>query len=280
MMGAEVFYKCENLQRIGAFKFRGASNAVMSLSDEEAAKGVVTHSSGNFAQALALSARLRGIPAHVVMPEGSSLPKIEAVRDFGAETTFCAPNLAAREATASAVQARTGATFVHPYDDTFVIAGQGTAALELLEECPDLDAVAAPLGGGGLLAGTALAAEGLAPGARVIGVEPSAADDARQSLLEGHIVQARNLPTIADGLRTSLGTLTFAVLRRTVAEVVTASEAEIAAAMKLFLSRTKLLIEPSSAVVVAALLAKRLAGRRIGVILSGGNVDLDHLPWI
>ncbi|MBI2372488.1 MAG: pyridoxal-phosphate dependent enzyme [Deltaproteobacteria bacterium] len=279
LAGARVFAKCENLQRVGAFKLRGAANAVFALDDRSAERGVVTHSSGNFAQALALAAKLRGIPAFVVMPEGSTATKIDAVRDFGAEITLCPPTLRDRESTAATVQSRTGATFLHPYDDTFVIAGQGTAAKELIEEVSGLDAIIAPLGGGGLLAGTALAARALAPNALVFGAEPENADDGARSLRSGRIEAPTGSFTIADGLRTGLGHLTFAILSASVSSIATVSEQAIVDAMKLFWSRTKLVIEPSSAVAVAAILSREIPGSRIGVILSGGNVDLEALPF-
>ncbi len=279
--GARVVFKAENLQKVGAFKFRGACNAVFSLGDDEARRGVLTHSSGNHAQAVALAARVRGVPAWVVMPEGAPAVKVAAVEGYGARIVRCAPTLAAREATAAEVQRETGAAFVHPYDDARVVAGQATAAMELLEQAGPLDVLLAPVGGGGLLGGTALAAAYFAPGTRVVGAEPAAADDAARSFHGGVLVPADNPRTVADGLRTSLGALNFAVLRRYVADVVTVGEDEIVAAMRHVWERMKLVIEPSSAVPVAALLSGRLdvEGRRVGVILSGGNVDLDHLPW-
>lgn len=279
--GARLFFKCENFQKAGAFKIRGAANAVFSLIAEEAARGVATHSSGNHAAALALAARWRGICAHVVMPENAPAVKQAAVREYGAEITFCAPTLQAREETLAAVLARTGATFIPPYNDHRVICGQGTVALELLEEVGELDRVITPVGGGGLLSGTAIAVAALAPECRVLGAEPAAADDARRSLQAGRIVSAGNPVTVADGLRTSLGTLTFPVIQRLVSEIITAGEAEIIAAMRLIWERMKIVVEPSAAVPLAAILAKPelFSGKRVGVILSGGNVDLDRLPW-
>jgi threonine dehydratase/serine racemase len=278
-----LFFKCEQFQKVGAFKFRGACNAVLRLDEATAARGVVTHSSGNHAQALALAARLRGILAHIVMPENSSPVKRRAVEEYGGQVVTCAANLAARETTAAEVLARTGATLIPPYDHPDVIAGQGTAAVELLEEVPDLDAIVAPVGGGGLLAGTALAAHGLNPGVRVIAAEPLAADDAARSKSAGNLIPQMGPQTIADGLRTSLGELTWPVLRDLVERVVTVREDEIVAAMRLAWERAKLLIEPSAAVAVAAVLSdsfRELEGaRRVGVILSGGNVNLDELPW-
>ncbi len=281
MTGAALFFKCENFQRVGAFKFRGAANAVLSLSDEEAGRGVATHSSGNHAAALALAARLRGVPAHIVMPRTAKAVKRAAVAGYGARIVLCDPTLAAREATLADVVAATGATVVHPYNDARVIAGQGTAALELLADVPGLDLVLAPVGGGGLLSGTAIAVAGISPGTATIGAEPAAADDAYRSLQEGRIVPSMDPRTIADGLLTSLGTLTFAVIRERVAGIVTVSEDAIVAAMRHTWERMKIVIEPSSAVPLGALLEGKLpaAGRRIGVIVSGGNVDLADLPW-
>ena len=281
MTGAALFFKCENFQRVGAFKFRGAANAVLSLGDEEAGRGVATHSSGNHAAALALAARLRGVTAHVVMPRTAKAVKRAAVAGYGARIVLCEPTLAAREATLADVVAATGATVVHPYNDARVIAGQGTAALELLADVPGLDVVMTPVGGGGLLSGTAIAVAGVSPNTRVVGAEPAAADDAFRSLEEGRIVPSLDPRTVADGLLTSLGTLTFAVIRERVAGIVTVSEAAIVAAMRHTWERMKIVIEPSSAVPLGALLEGKLpaAGRRIGVILSGGNVDLADLPW-
>jgi threonine dehydratase len=280
-VGAQVFLKCENLQRVGAFKFRGACNAVFSLSEQEAARGVVCHSSGNHAQALALAARLRGVPAHIVMPSNAPGVKKAAVAGYGGRITYCEPNLEAREATQARVVAETGATIVHPYNDARVIAGQGTAALELLEDCPDLDVILTPVGGGGLLSGTAIAAQGVKPGIRVIAGEPEGADDAFRSLAAGQIIPSVNPRTIADGLLTSLGSLTFPIIRERVERIVPVSEAGIVAAMKFVWERAKLVIEPSSAVPVGVLWERKLdlGGLRVGVILSGGNVDLEKLPW-
>jgi threonine dehydratase len=279
---ATIFFKCENFQRVGAFKFRGATNAVQSLGVEEAARGVVTHSSGNHAQALAAAARERGIPATIVMPRGAPAVKRNAVAGYGAQIVDCEPTQAAREAAAEEIVARTGANFVHPYEDPRVVAGQGTAALELLEEVAELDIVVTPVGGGGLASGTSLAVASLAPRAKVIGVEPARADDARRSLAEGRVITEGIGETIADGLRTSLGPLTFSILTRHMHEILTVDEAEIVQAMKLVWERMKIIIEPSAAVPVAALLVHpdRFRDRRVGVILSGGNVDLDRLPWV
>ena len=281
--GRKLFFKCEHLQKIGAFKFRGACNAVMKLSDEEAARGVVTHSSGNHAQALALAAKLRSIPAHIVMPRTAAPIKREAVRDYGAVIYECEPNTQARESTAAQVQKSTGATLIHPYDNADIIAGQGTAALELLEEISDLDAIIAPIGGGGLMSGSAIAANSLRPAIRIFGAEPLGADDAARSKAAGQWVAQTNPQTMADGLLTSTGELTWPVIRDLVERIFTVTEAQIASAMRLTWERAKLLIEPSSAVAVAAVLTeefKSLRGvERIGIILSGGNVSLDKLPW-
>lgn len=280
-LGVQLFLKCENLQKVGAFKFRGACNAVFALSEAEAERGVVAHSSGNHAQALALAARLRGIPAYIVMPSNAPAVKKAAVAGYGGQITFCEPTLAARETTQAQVVAATGATVVHPYNNRQVITGQGTAALELLAAVPDLDAILAPVGGGGLLSGTAIAATELSPQIRVIAAEPAGADDAFRSLAAGMILPAVTPKTIADGLLTSLGDLTFPIIQQRVEQIVTVSEAAIVDAMKFIWERTKLLVEPSAAVPVAALWEQKidLTGQRVGVILSGGNVDLDRLPW-
>ncbi|MGD0781737.1 MAG: pyridoxal-phosphate dependent enzyme [Candidatus Aminicenantales bacterium] len=280
-LDARIFLKCENFQKVGAFKFRGAANAVFALSDGEAARGVATHSSGNHAQALALAARLRGIPAYIVMPDNAPAVKKAAVAGYGGRITFCEPTLKARETTLERIVRASGAGIVHPYNDDRVIAGQGTAALELLEDVPGLDAVMAPVGGGGLLSGTAIAATSLKPGIRVIAAEPEGADDAHLSLQAGRIIPSVSPKTVADGLLTSLGDRTFPVIQERVERIVTVSETAIIAAMKFLWERTKLIIEPSSAVPVAALWEKKtdLAGLRVGIILSGGNVDLDRLPW-
>jgi threonine dehydratase len=281
--GRALFFKCEHLQKSGSFKFRGACNAVRRLPDEVAARGVVTHSSGNHAGALALAARLRGIPAHVVMPRNASPVKRRAVEEYGGRVVECEPNLTAREATAAAVLAETGGTLLPPYNNPDIIAGQGTAVLELLDQVPNLDAVVAPVGGGGLLAGTALAGRGLVPSLRVFAAEPVGADDAARSKAAGTLLPQTGPRTVADGLLTSLGDLTWPVLRDRVERVVTVTEEEIVVAMRLAWERAKLLIEPSSAVAVAAVLSEEFRAlpglRRVGIILSGGNVNLDHLPW-
>lgn len=280
-VGAQVFLKCENLQKVGAFKFRGAINAVFSLSEEQAKRGVVAHSSGNHAQALALAARLRGIPAYIVMPKNAPQVKKEAVKGYGGIITFCEPNLEARESTQAEIIARTGATEVHPYNNEHVVAGAGTATLELLQEVSDLDVILTPVGGGGLISGTAIAATEYLPGVRVIAAEPEMADDAFRSMQARRIIPSVNPQTIADGLLTSLGTLTFPIIQRRVTQIVTVSEASIIAGMRFIWERAKIIIEPSAATPIGLLLERKidLNGKRVGVILSGGNVDLDRLPW-
>jgi threonine dehydratase len=279
--GARLFWKCENFQKVGAFKARGACNAVFALSEDAAVRGVVTHSSGNHGAALAYAAQRRGIKAHVVMPENAPQIKIANVRGFGAQIHFCAPTLAAREALCAEVARTTGATLVHPYDDFAVIAGQGTAALELLEDVPDLDLIVAPVGGGGLLSGTAIAATGLRPGILVYGAEPAGADDAARSFASGRLETMLHPATIADGLRGALSARTLRALRAHVAAIGTCSEVAIVAAMRMTWERMKIVIEPSSAVPLACMQEGTLqvAGKRVGVILTGGNVDLDRLPW-
>jgi len=280
-VGAQVILKCENLQKVGAFKFRGACNAVYTLSDEEAARGVCTHSSGNHAAALALAARMRGIPAYIVMPNNAPSVKKNAVAGYGGLITFCEPTLEARENTLDRIRLETGATVVHPYNDERVITGQGTAALELLEDVPDLDVIIAPVGGGGLLSGTSIAATEIKKGIRVIAGEPEMADDAFRSMQAGEIIPSKNPKTIADGLLTSLGMLTFPIIQQRVEQIVTVSEAGIIASMKFVWERAKIIIEPSSAVAVGVLWEKEinLSGLKVGVIISGGNVDLEKLPW-
>lgn len=279
--GADLYFKCENFQKGGAFKFRGAINAVMSLGDEAAVKGVATHSSGNHGAALALAASKRTIPAHVVMPDNAPDIKKKAVAGYGAEITFCTPTLEARESALAEVVGRTGATEIHPYDNFAVIAGQGSAAKELLEEVDDLNLVLAPVGGGGLLAGTALSVSHLAPDAVTIGCEPAGADDAYQSFQKGEIVPSTNPQTIADGLLTSLGLRNFAIIREKVDRIVTVSEESIIEAMRLAWERMKIVIEPSAAVPLGAILEGKIAARnkKIGIIVSGGNLDLEKLPF-
>jgi len=279
--GATLFFKCENFQKVGAFKARGACNAVFSLTAAAAAHGVVTHSSGNHGAALAWAAQRRRIPAHVVMPENAPAIKVANVKGFGGIVHFCAPTLAAREALCAEVGRTTGAVLVHPYDDAMVIAGQGTAAVELLEEQPDLDIVVAPVGGGGLLSGTALASNGMVPGITVLGAEPLGADDAARSLAAGALQPPPAAHTIADGLRGALSPRTFRALSAHVSGIGTCSEDAIVRAMRMTWERMKIIIEPSCAVPLACMLEGTLAvrGKRVGVILTGGNVDLDHLPW-
>src|SRR5277367_93703 len=279
--GMQLFFKCENLQKTGSFKIRGATNAVFSLTDEQAKNGVAAPSSGNHAAALSQAARWRGIPAYIVMPRNSSPAKKSAVEAYGGQITECEPNIASREAVAAEVLQRTGAHLVHPYNDARVIAGQGTAALELLEEIPDLDVVITPASGGGLLSGTAIAAKSLRPGIRVIGGEPRNADDAYRSLASGKIETAASTETMADGLRATLCPLTFSILRERVDEVSLVSEDEIVQAMLLLWQRTKLIVEPSGAVAAAPALFRKIgaAGKKIGIILSGGNLDLRKLPF-
>jgi threonine dehydratase len=280
-LGARVFLKCENLQATGSFKARGAHNAVYSLEAADAARGVVTHSSGNHAGALARAAQRRGIPCTVVMPANASAAKKAAVAGYGATIIECEPTLSAREAAAAKVLAATQGTMVHPYDDCRVVAGQGTAVLELLEDQPALDLVLAPVGGGGLLAGTAVAAKAVGRGVRVVGVEPALADDTFRSYHGTTRVTINASATVADGLRGSIGERNLALLRQHVDDVVTVEEADIIAAMRWVWERMKIIIEPSSAVPLAALFAGKIpvAGLAAGIIVSGGNVDLDALPW-
>jgi len=281
IVGAELFFKCENFQKVGAFKFRGACNSVFSLSDEEAKSGVCTHSSGNHAAALALAARMRGVPAYIVMPENAPEIKKKAVAGYGAQITFCEPTQAARESTLKQVAEQTGATEIHPYNYFNVICGQGTAAKELIEETGNLDVVMAPVGGGGLLSGTALSTRALLPKARVKGAEPAGADDAFRSFYSKTLHPSVSPKTIADGLLTSLGSLTFLIVLENVDQIVTVSEESIVAAMRMIWERMKIIIEPSSAVPLAAILENKVEvkGKKVGIILSGGNVDLARLPF-
>ncbi|MDZ4754879.1 MAG: pyridoxal-phosphate dependent enzyme [Phycisphaerae bacterium] len=285
LAGRDLRFKCENFQKVGAFKFRGACNAVFKLPESAARRGVVTHSSGNHAQAMALAARLRGIPAHIVMPTNAPAVKREAVEGYGGIVYPCKPTLADREATADRVVRDTGGTLIPPFNHPDVIAGQGTISIEFLQQCPDLAAIICPVGGGGLLSGVTIAAKALVPTIRIIAAEPANADDAARSKSTGSIQPVAEAATIADGLRTSLGDLTFPVVRDLVDEVVTVSEDEIIDAMKLVFERAKLVIEPSSAVAVAVALANRSSilatlNGPVGVILGGGNVDLNALPWL
>ena len=281
IVGADLFFKCENLQKVGAFKFRGACNAVFSLSEEDAQKGVATHSSGNHAAALALAARMRGIAAHIVMPENSPEIKKKAVAGYGAKITFCKPTLQARESTLAQVIEETGATEIHPYNNFHVIAGQGTAAKELIEDQSEFDVLMAPVGGGGLLSGTAISTNHLLSDCKVIAAEPAGADDAYRSFHSKKWVPSENPKTIADGLLTSLGERNFAIILEKVDDIVTVSEESMVEAMRMIWERMKIIIEPSSAVPLAAILEKKVdvQGKKVGIILSGGNLDLGKLPF-
>lgn len=281
MTGAKLFFKCENFQKMGAFKMRGATNAVQNLSTEQKAKGVVTHSSGNFAQALALSAKNMGIKAHIVMPSNSPQVKKDAVKGYGGTITECEPTLQAREATAEKIQRETGATFVHPFNDFNVVLGNATCAKELLENKPEVEFIIAPVGGGGLIAGTALSALSFNDKCTAIGAEPAAVDDAFRSMRSGKIEHNATTNTIGDGLKTSLGDITFNIIKHYVAEIITVSEQEIVDAMRLIWQRMKIIVEPSSAVALAAVLKtpKKFQNKNVGIILSGGNVDLKKLPF-
>lgn len=282
LCGGQLFFKCENFQKIGAFKARGAANAVFALTDDEAARGVATHSSGNHAAALARAARLRSIPAHIVMPSNAPKTKIESVRRNGGRIIFCEPNVVAREAACAQVIAETGARLIHPYNDYAVMAGQGTATLEFLEQAPELDLIIVPVGGGGLLGGTAVAAKGVRPDIRVIAAEPAGADDAARSFAAGRIIPLEKASTVADGLRTSLGERNFPLIQQHVDGIVTVSEESIVAAMRRSWEVLKIIIEPSCAVPYAAIMEQKInvSGKRVGIILTGGNVDLDALPWL
>lgn len=281
LAGLTLFFKCENFQRGGAYKFRGALNALRALPPEQAARGVVTHSSGNHATCLTLAARLLGVPAHIVLPRNAPRNKQQAVADFGGHITLCEPTLTARQAEADRIQTATGAVFIHPYDNPLVIAGQGTIALEMLEQNPDLEVLIAPVSGGGLLSGLCLAAHAIAPNVEVWGAEPALADDAFRSLHEGRLVPNLNSATIADGLRASLSERTFTIIRQHARGIVTVTEEQILATMRLLWERMKLVVEPSGAVPLAGVLAhpEKFRGRRVGIVLTGGNVDLDRLPW-
>ncbi len=284
LSGRRIWFKCECLQRTGSFKVRGALNAVLRLPPEVARRGVVTHSSGNHAQALALAARLRGVPAHVVMPSDATPAKWRAVESYGGRITFCEPTMAARQATAAAVQARTGAVLIPPFDHPDVVAGQGTVALELLAQIDDLDAIVVPVGGGGLVSGVAIVVRALRPDVRVIGAEPAGADDAARSKAAGRLLPVGEPRTIADGLRAGLGRLTWPIVRDLVDAVVTVDDRAIVQAMRLVWERVKLVVEPSAAVPVAAVLGPAVrdlvpADATVAVVLSGGNVDLDRIDW-
>lgn len=279
--GATVYFKCENFQRMGAFKMRGATNAILQLPKADRARGVVTHSSGNFAQALALAARSLDVKAYIIMPSNAPGVKIEAVKGYGAEVIECAPTLEAREKTSSEIQEKTQATFIHPSNDMNVILGQGTAAYELIREVKDLDVFLTPVGGGGLIAGTAMVQHYLLPESETIGSEPFGADDAYLSLKIGKIQPSVNPITIADGLKTQLGDQNFPIIHKYVSNIIRVEESEIIAAMRYIWERMKIVIEPSSAVAVAALFRKRerFLKRKVGVIITGGNVDLSNLPF-
>lgn len=281
LCGARIFFKCENFQRTGSFKIRGASNAIMSLTDEQAACGVVTHSSGNHASAVACAARHRGVPSFIVVPENAPQAKIDTAAGFGGVISLCKPTLEARQEMVDDIQQRTGAAMVHPYDNNDVIAGQGTAALELVEEISGLEIVSAPVSGGGLLSGTAIAATSLRPAIRVVGAEPVNADDAYRSIRAGSIQPLVHSNTIADGLRAALCPRTFDIIRSRVTNILTVDEETIIESMKLIWRYLKIVVEPSGAVPLAMILAhrERFAGRRVGLIVTGGNLDLDKLPW-
>jgi threonine dehydratase len=291
MVGAQVFFKCENLQKTGSFKIRGATNAIFSLDDQQVARGIVTQSSGNHGAAIACAAAWRGVPAWIVMPNNSSAVKRLAIEGYGGQITLCEPTMTSRNEASNRIQARTGALMIHPYDDDGVIAGQATAGKELLEEVPDLDAVFAPVSGGGLLSGTCLSAKGIRPELRVFGCEPAQADDAYRSLQAGTLQSLDSSDTIADGLRASLSERTFAILRQRLSGILRVTEEEIISATRLIWERMKIIIEPSSAVAIAPLLkpggvagldwpAKPAGGKlKLGVIFSGGNVDLSKLPF-
>jgi len=281
MLGAALHFKCENLQKVGAFKFRGACNTLLTLGDEQIQHGIATHSSGNHGAAVALAAQLRGTSSVVVMPSNTSAVKQTAVAHYGARIVHCEPNEESRTRTLEAIIAAEGRTLVHPFDDARIIAGQGTAALEFVEQVPDLDIMITPVGGGGLLSGTATVVTALSPQTRIIGAEPAAADDTYRSFRAGHIIPVDAPDTIADGLRTTVGEVTFPIITRHVADIVRVSEEAIVEAMRLTWERTKLIIEASAAVPLAALLegAVDVRDARVGIIISGGNVDLDALPW-
>jgi threonine dehydratase len=282
LTGAKLYFKCENFQKVGAFKARGAMNTLLTLSPDEMKNGVSTHSSGNHAQALSWAAALMEVPAHIVMPSNSSKVKIEAVKGYGGKITFCEPTLEARESTLEKVRSETGAIEVHPYNNYRIIAGQATATMELLEDVPEPDIILAPVGGGGLLSGTAVAAHYFSPGTRIYAGEPDQANDAFLSFTRKEFVPSVHPDTIADGLRTSLGSLTFPIILEHVSGVLTVSEESIIRSMRLIWERMKVLAETSSAVPLAAILEGKLdvKNKRIGIILSGGNADLDALPWI
>jgi threonine dehydratase len=279
--GASLFFKCENFQKIGAFKARGATNAVFALDDVTARRGVATHSSGNHGAALSRAAKLRGIPAHIVMPSNSAKVKVRAIESYGAQIIFCEPNDASRKAACADVIAKTGATLIHSFENEDVMAGQGTAVVELLEDV-DVDLVMCPVGGGGLLSGTAVAAKSLRPKIKVIAAEPANADDAAQSFRARQLIHTEKRFTIADGLRTNVGEPNFAIIQRYVDDIVTVSEESIISAMRTIWETMKIIVEPSAAVPYAAIVENKIdvRGKRVAIILTGGNVDLDALPWM
>ncbi|MBL4578662.1 MAG: pyridoxal-phosphate dependent enzyme [Flavobacteriales bacterium] len=281
LAGCSIYFKCENFQKIGAFKIRGATNAILSLSNQETSKGVATHSSGNHAQAVALAALKNDIKAYIVMPENSSKVKVAAVKSYGAEITFCESNIESRQTTLDEVLKETGAHFIHPYNNVEVIAGQATAAKELLEEVENPDIVIAPIGGGGLMSGTCLSTHYIAPDTEIIGSEPENVNDAFRSLEAGSIQTNVTTNTIADGLKTNLGDITFAIIREHVSRIITVSEDEILNAMRIIWERMKIIVEPSSAVPLAAILSapQHFKGKRVGLIITGGNVELEDLPF-
>jgi threonine dehydratase len=280
--GGSLFFKCENFQKIGAFKARGATNAVFALDNATARRGVATHSSGNHGAAVARAAKLRGVSAHIVMPSNSAKVKVRAVESYGANIVFCEPTEAAREATCAEAIEKTGAMLIHSFENEHVMAGQGTAAVELLEQVSDLDLMMCPVGGGGLLSGTAVATKSMRPKIKVIAVEPANADDAAQSFHAGRRLVTEKKFTIADGLRTNIGEPNFAIVQRYVDDIVTVSEEAIVASMRTIWETMKIIVEPSAAVSYAAILERVIDvnGRRVGIILTGGNVDLDALPWM
>jgi threonine dehydratase len=280
--GGSLFFKCENFQKVGAFKARGATNAVFALDEETARRGVATHSSGNHAAALARAAKLRGIAAHIVMPSNTLKVKVRAVEGYGGRIVFCEPNQRAREEACAQVIAETGATLIHPFENENVMAGQGTVAVELLEEVPDLDLILCPVGGGGVLSGVAVAAKSLRPVIKVIATEPAGAADAAQSFRQGRLVSEERKETIADGLRTNLGAMNFSLIQRYVDDIVTVSDESTVAGMRAIWETMKIVVEPSAAVAYGAILEDKMDCRshRVGIILTGGNVDLDALPWM
>lgn len=281
LSGAHLYFKCENFQKVGAFKFRGAFNAISQISEEEGKKGIITHSSGNHAQAVALASKMNGYKATIVMPQNAPKVKVNAVLDYEAEIVFCENTIESRQETTDHIISETGATFIHPYNNTNVIAGQGTCAKELLEEIPGLDLIIAPVGGGGLISGTAISAKSINPKICVTGAEPALADDAYRSLQKGSIQPVLRTDTIADGLRTSLGSLTFKIIQEKLDDVMTVPEESIIRDLRRVWERMKIIVEPSGVVPLSALLDANMniAGKKVGIILTGGNTDLENLPW-